>query len=1084
MKNLLVWQKLTLLGAVFLLPLLVVTWAMISSVQNLGRAAAKKELLGVEYSRPLLDLLRDLQRRRGLATAVAAGSGALRADFTEAGADLERDLAVLDAVNARLRRKLKLEGQWPTLAADCRALLAAAPADAAATIEAPTAVSRRTLSLLGEIADRSELTLDPDLGSYYFMDLFTRQLPQHAEQVGRAWACIAATPPGDRLPAQSLDELRGIVSLIDFLRDGAKEALSRAMDGAQGSGTQLQLPDATRISDDDPVGQVLATGFLKMDPAAFSQAMTSRLGGDYQFAARVSDELTRLIQNRLDGLSRKIAYSLAQGVAGLLAVSWLGWFLIRDITRPLGSLAATARAIEAHDTDARVTVAPREDEIGTLASALQQMIAAQRHAREKLVESNLALLATNEKLQVKTDEAQRLAVEADAANRAKRDFLAVMSHEIRTPMNGIIGMTELALNTQLTESQREYLDMVKGSAESLLELLNDILDFSKIEAGRLDLEHIDFDLRDTLGDTMQTLGVRASAKGLELALQIRPDVPDALFGDPHRLRQIVVNLVGNALKFTDRGEVTVLVENVGACAGGAVLRFAVRDTGIGIPAAARERIFSAFSQADASTTRRFGGTGLGLAITSQLVGLMSGEIRVASEPGQGSTFIFTARFGLQTPRVEVPVPELENLRVLAVDDNATNRLILRELFTSWRMEVVVADSAEAGLAALEAAGRAGRPIALVVTDMMMPEIDGFGFVERMKENPALRETRVIMLTSSNRPEDVARCAALGVGAHIAKPIKQSTLMDTIVDVLGSGQRRKRHVPGGGAVPLQRPLHILLAEDNAVNQRLAVVNLESWGHHVTVAHDGAEAVEDLDREPFDVILMDSQMPRMDGFEATAAIRQRERGTGRHIPIIAMTANVMRGYREECLAAGMDGYVAKPMRRDELIAALAAVVPNLLLSEKLAPPTPATVVAEKSAALVAQPASSVASEPFDSAALLERLGGDRVMLGQMVRLCVEVDAPRLLAILEDGVKNFDLSAVEQAAHGLKGLVGEFQAPAAFSAAKKLEESACLGRTGAVPVEAAALIEAYARLAAALRVFAGSAPRASAPVLPSAS
>ncbi len=1058
MKNLLVWQKLALLGAVFLVPLLLVTGALISSVQNLGLAGAKKELIGVEYSRPLLTLLRDLQHRRGLAAAVAAGAESLRVDLDKATASVREDLAALGAMDARYRQALGLEGQWPLLAEHCRALLAATPIESASH----TVVIREALALLGEVADRSDLTLDPALGSFYFMDLFSTKLPQHAEQIAQAWAVIAATPPGTRLSPEALNELRRIAGLIEYVRSQANASLTKAMAGAPGAGAQLELPDVTRVSDVDPLGQVLATGVLQMEPAPFAQAMISRLAADYDLADRAGNELDALIRARVAGLERKIRNSLALGALGLILVTLLSLRLMRDITRPLGSLAATARAIEAHDIDARVNVGAREDEIGNLAKALQQMIVAQRQDRQKLVESNLAMLEANEKLQRKTDEAQRLAFEADGANRAKRDFLAVMSHEIRTPMNGIIGMTELALNTELTEAQREYLDMVKGSAEVLLELLNDILDFSKIEAGRLELERASFDLRDTLGDTMQTLGVRASAKGLELALQIRPDVPDALLGDPHRLRQIIVNLVGNALKFTDQGEVSVLVEKAAGSDGETALRFAVRDTGVGIPVGAKEKIFSAFSQADVSTTRRFGGTGLGLAITSQLVGMMGGELGVESEVGKGSVFSFTARFGVEAQRAGEAVPELENLRVLAVDDNATNRLILRELFTSWRMEVVLADSAAAGLAALDAASRDGKPIALVVTDMMMPDVDGFGLVERIKGDPALQATRIIMLTSSNRPEDIARCRALGVRAHLAKPIKQSLLMDTIVDVLGSGERRPRHVPMAGQVPLQRPLHILLAEDNAVNQRLAVVNLESWGHDVTVAHDGVEAVEAYTSGNFDVVLMDSQMPRMGGFEATAAIRQREREMGRYTPIIAMTANVLKGYREECIAAGMDGYVAKPMRREELVAEMASVIPDLLFPKRHAPQRPI----EKAA-----PLPEPKDEPFNATALLESVGGNRAMLGEMVQLCLEVDAPRLLTLLREGVEKGDLCVVEQAAHGLKGLVGEFHAPPAYAAARQLEETARAGRIEAMPAAAITLSQSFAQLTSALRKFAAS-------------
>jgi CheY-like chemotaxis protein len=408
------------------------------------------------------------------------------------------------------------------------------------------------------------------------------------------------------------------------------------------------------------------------------------------------------------------------------------------------------------------------------------------------------------------------------------------------------------------------------------------------------------------------------------------------------------------------------------------------------------------------------------------------------------------------------MPELEKLRVLAVDDNATNRHILRELLGSWGMDVVIADSASAALSALGCAGGDGQPIALVITDVMMPDIDGFSLVEQMRKNPALRDTQVIMLTSSNRLEDQARCEKAGIAAQLAKPIKQSRLMDTIMSVMGkSAGSREKTVESD--MPRQRPLRILLAEDNAVNQRLAVVNLESWGHAVTVAHDGREAVEAFSAQTFDLILMDSQMPRMSGFEATAEIRGREQGRGGRVPIIAMTANVMKGYREECLAAGMDGYVAKPMRRQELIKEITEVVPGFILDN-----VEAAVPAARDIDAMAAKAASTTNAPFDSVALLASLSGDRALVAEMVRLCLEVDAPRLLANLRDGLSTRDFGAIEHAAHGLKGLVGEFRAPAAFAAAKQLEDAGRGHESESIPGYAQELFEEFDRLSAALRKF----------------
>jgi signal transduction histidine kinase/DNA-binding response OmpR family regulator len=1048
MKNLLVWQKLALLGAVFLVPLVAVTWALISSVQSLGIASARHELLGVEDALALQKVLRDLQLLRG-----DAHTWDDRASGRE---ELLRDLAAMDAADLRLRAGLQLSGEWPTLAEHCRRVLRAP--DSPLARQEMGRISKDAIELLSEVADHSELTLDPELGSYYFMDVCMWKLPQHAEVLTQVWTRLASASQAAPPNAAERNDLQRLTGLIDFLQLGAEEALGKAKAAEPNCARDLRIPERGIA----PVAEALATERWPAEASAWQGPMRDRLDADYVLAGKLGIVLEELLTLRINRLQHHINQSLIISAVGLLLVCALGWRLIRDITRPIGALARTATAIERGDPDATVSVEPRRDEIGRLAQAWQRMLSAQRQSRAKLMESHAQVVAANEKLQAKTDEAQRLAVEADAANRAKRDFLAVMSHEIRTPMNGIIGMTELALNTELTATQREYLEMVRSSAETLLELLNDILDFSKIEAGRLELEHTDFELRDLLGDTMQALSVRAHERGLELALQIRPDVADALTGDPHRLRQIVVNLVGNALKFTEHGEVTMLVECAERRADGIVLRFQVRDTGMGIPAAAQARIFQAFSQADSSTTRRFGGTGLGLAITHQLVTMMGGQIEVQSEEGKGSIFSFTAVFHEQPDRAPAAIPALEHLRVLAVDDNATNRLILRELFTSWAMAVEVAESAAAGLAALKGAAQSGQPFALLVTDMMMPGIDGLGLVEEVRLDPGLRNLPVIMLTSSNRFEELARSERLGIGAHLSKPVKQSRLMDAIVGLLGRSTG-PRVVPPVSAVPPQRPLRILLAEDNAVNQRLAVVNLESWGHQVTVARDGCEAVEACTAERFDLVLMDSQMPRMSGFEATAEIRRREGAGNGRVPIIAMTANVMKGYREECLAAGMDGYVAKPIRRQELLKEIASVVPDFFRECAGIVPAPVSIPAT--------PATPGPDAVFDPAALLESLGGDRATVVEMIRLCLEEDAPRLLADLRDGLETRNLAAVEHAAHGIKGLVGEFHAAGAHGAARQLEAAARGHETESVPGLAQELFDEFDRLAAALRLFVAS-------------
>jgi len=621
-------------------------------------------------------------------------------------------------------------------------------------------------------------------------------------------------------------------------------------------------------------------------------------------------------------------------------------------------------------------------------------------------------------LRVYADDLEVARNRAEQATRAKSEFLANISHEIRTPMNAMIGMTELVLATRITREQREYLTAIQGSADALLALVNDLLDFSKIEARKLQLDRVGFKLRDALEDTMRALAPRAHKKGVELVCHIDPGVPDTLVGDPLRLRQIVMNLVGNAIKFTDQGEVVVQAQPESRHGGKVQVHFSVKDTGIGIPPEKQQIIFEAFSQGDSSTTRRYGGTGLGLAISAQLVELMGGTISVESQPGLGSTFHFTVWIDVDEAGAEEISSKwrsMTDLPVLIVDDNATNRCILEEVFTNWHMRTVAVDGGAAALAELETSWRAGRSFPVVVLDGHMPDMDGFTLAQRITYDQRYAETKLVMLTSAGEPEDVARCRKLGISAYLTKPVKQSELFDILVSVISEPVFEK---PKSSKKPRTRRggLHVLLAEDNRVNQLVATRILEKLGHQVTVVSNGREAVSVVRSAKFDVIAMDVQMPEMDGLEATTEIRRWERTMGTHIPIIALTAHAMKGDRERCLEAGMDGYTSKPIRINELEQAIAKFVPAISVNVPVSK-------------------SDEAEQVIDHGALLEGFDGDRRLLNQIVRLFL-ADYPRRLAEIKEAINRSDGNALATAAHALKGSVGNFAAKNAFVVAQRLE------------------------------------------------